>query len=171
MCVCVCVYIYIYIYVYIYIYIYTYNHRCSHVQLFAMLWTVALQAPLPMGFSRQEYWSVLLYMYIYIYICVCVCAYMYIYICSYISMNIVGDTSNLLWVWSITLGVFFRKSNYFSCFDDYERSNYLFFLILRLWDDVVHGVDAYLASNGSMGYSVYVYVVVSSFRGNNFKNN
>ena len=29
----------------------------SHVQLFATLWTVALQAPLSMGFSRQEYWS------------------------------------------------------------------------------------------------------------------
>ena len=29
----------------------------SHVQLFATLWTVAHQAPLCMGFSRQEYWS------------------------------------------------------------------------------------------------------------------
>ena len=29
----------------------------SRVQLFANLWTVALQAPLSMGFSRQEYWS------------------------------------------------------------------------------------------------------------------
>ena len=29
----------------------------SHVQLFATPWTVALQAPLSMGFSRQEYWS------------------------------------------------------------------------------------------------------------------
>ena len=27
------------------------------VQFFAPLWTVALQAPLSMGFSRQEYWS------------------------------------------------------------------------------------------------------------------
>ena len=26
-------------------------------QLFATLWNVACQAPLPMGFSRQEYWS------------------------------------------------------------------------------------------------------------------
>ena len=31
----------------------------SHVQLFATLWTVALQAPLSMGFTRQEYWNVL----------------------------------------------------------------------------------------------------------------
>ena len=31
----------------------------SHVQLFVTLWTVAHQAPLSMGFSRQEYWSVL----------------------------------------------------------------------------------------------------------------
>ena len=31
--------------------------RFSHVQLFATLWTVAHQAPLSKGFSRQEYWS------------------------------------------------------------------------------------------------------------------
>ena len=29
----------------------------SHVQLFATPWTVAFQAPLSMGFSRQESWS------------------------------------------------------------------------------------------------------------------
>ena len=37
-------------------------HMCmlghfSHVRLFAVLWTIALYAPLSMGFSRQEYWS------------------------------------------------------------------------------------------------------------------
>ena len=37
-------------------------HACvlshfSRVQLFATLWTIAPQAPLSMGFSRQEYWS------------------------------------------------------------------------------------------------------------------
>ena len=37
-------------------------HACvlscfSHVQLIATLWTTACQAPLSMGFSRQEYWS------------------------------------------------------------------------------------------------------------------
>ena len=31
----------------------------SCVRLFATPWTVACQAPLSMGFSRQEYWSVL----------------------------------------------------------------------------------------------------------------
>ena len=31
--------------------------RFSHVRLFATPWKVALQAPLSMGFSRQEYWS------------------------------------------------------------------------------------------------------------------
>ena len=39
MCVCVCV------------------HSLSCVRLFATPWTVACQAPLFMGFSRQEYWS------------------------------------------------------------------------------------------------------------------
>ena len=29
----------------------------SHVRLFGTPWTVACQAPLSMGFSRQEYWS------------------------------------------------------------------------------------------------------------------
>ena len=29
----------------------------SHVRLFAMPGTIACQAPLSMGFSRQEYWS------------------------------------------------------------------------------------------------------------------
>ena len=29
----------------------------SHVQLFVTPWTVAYQAPLSMGFSKQEYWS------------------------------------------------------------------------------------------------------------------
>ena len=29
----------------------------SHVQLFVSLWTAAHQAPLSMGFFKQEYWS------------------------------------------------------------------------------------------------------------------
>ena len=29
----------------------------SHVRLFATLWTVAHQAPVSLGFSRQKYWS------------------------------------------------------------------------------------------------------------------
>ena len=29
----------------------------GHIPFFASLWTVAHQAPLSMGFSRQEYWS------------------------------------------------------------------------------------------------------------------
>ena len=29
----------------------------SRVQLFVTLWTIAHQAPMSMGFSRQEYWS------------------------------------------------------------------------------------------------------------------
>ena len=41
---------------------YLHTHGCvpghfSHVQLFATLWAVAHQAPLSMGFPRQEYWS------------------------------------------------------------------------------------------------------------------
>ena len=31
----------------------------SHVQLFATPWTVAHQAPLSMGFPKEEYWSAL----------------------------------------------------------------------------------------------------------------
>ena len=29
----------------------------SHIRLFVTLWVVACQAPLSMGFSRQDYWS------------------------------------------------------------------------------------------------------------------
>ena len=32
-------------------------YHFSQVQLFETLWTIASQAPLSMGFSRQEYWS------------------------------------------------------------------------------------------------------------------
>ena len=43
----------------------THPHACmlscfSHVQLFVTLWTVALEAPLSTGFSRQKFWSGLL---------------------------------------------------------------------------------------------------------------
>ena len=31
--------------------------RCSHIQLFSSLWAAARQAPLSVGFPRQEYWS------------------------------------------------------------------------------------------------------------------
>ena len=33
------------------------DQSLSHVQLFETPWTVAHQAPLSMGFPRQEYWS------------------------------------------------------------------------------------------------------------------
>ena len=64
-CVCTGVYVHtLYIY-YIYtvfylcvsMYVYCLLSHFSHVQLFVMLWTVAHQAPLSMGFSRQERWS------------------------------------------------------------------------------------------------------------------
>ena len=34
-----------------------YSQSLSRVQLFATQWTVTYQAPLSMGFSRQEHWS------------------------------------------------------------------------------------------------------------------
>ena len=55
------------LYSFVYIYIgtaalYTHTHACmlsrfNHAQLLTILWTAACQAPLSMGFSRQEYWS------------------------------------------------------------------------------------------------------------------
>ena len=42
------------------LYVYAAALSCfTHVQLFANPWTVARQAPLSMGFSRQDYWSAL----------------------------------------------------------------------------------------------------------------
>ena len=52
MCVCVCVCVCVCALV---------LSSFSRVQLFATLWTVAHQAPLSMGFPRQEYWSRLLF--------------------------------------------------------------------------------------------------------------
>ena len=41
-----------------YSYIFTQQkYRIFRVRLFATLWTIAHQAPLSMGFSKQEYWS------------------------------------------------------------------------------------------------------------------
>ena len=39
------------------LYGYTCVQSLSHVRLFSTPWTVAHQAPLSMGLSRQEYWS------------------------------------------------------------------------------------------------------------------
>ena len=33
------------------------THVLSHIRLFVAPWIVAHQAPLPMEFSKQEYWS------------------------------------------------------------------------------------------------------------------
>ena len=41
------------------IYILCCAQSLSHFQLFGIPWTAALQAPLSMAFSRQEYWSTL----------------------------------------------------------------------------------------------------------------
>ena len=40
-----------------YVYVYKCASLVSHVSLFTTPWTVAHQAPLSMGFSRQEHWS------------------------------------------------------------------------------------------------------------------
>ena len=48
----------VYIYTYNYIYIGAVCAVLSHVlRLFVTLWIIVHQAPLSMGFSRQEYWS------------------------------------------------------------------------------------------------------------------
>ena len=49
--ICVCTYIHILICVRVCM-----LSRFCQVQIFVTLWTIAHQAPLPMGFSRQEYW-------------------------------------------------------------------------------------------------------------------
>ena len=53
-----CVYISFYLFLLIYVCVYAYVlSHLSHVQLFVTLWLAAHQAPLAMGFSRQEYWG------------------------------------------------------------------------------------------------------------------
>ena len=53
-CVYLCVYVIVYVCVCVFMCMLS-HFRC--VQLFATPWTVAHQAPLSMGFPRQEYWS------------------------------------------------------------------------------------------------------------------
>ena len=40
--------------------VYVLSH-CSRAQLFETTWTIALQTPRSVGFSRQEYWSVYIF--------------------------------------------------------------------------------------------------------------
>ena len=56
-CVCVCVCIYVYIYVYLHTHHGGGGLAAKSYLTLATPWTVACQAPLSMGFSRQEYWS------------------------------------------------------------------------------------------------------------------
>ena len=69
--VCVCVLVHVCIYMYKCTCVYSQSE--SEVAE-SCLTDVAYQAPLSMGFSRQEYWNGLPFcVYIYIYVCVCVC--------------------------------------------------------------------------------------------------
>ena len=56
----------------VYMYARVWAKSLSHVRLFATHWTIACQAPLSMGFSRQEHWSGLL--------CPPLCMRMYIFL-------------------------------------------------------------------------------------------
>ena len=79
----------IYVYMCICIYIHTYIYVCVYSQLLQLcvilrdLWTIAHQAPLSMGFSRQQYWSGML----------CISTYMslsiYLYIYVLLVINII----------------------------------------------------------------------------------
>ena len=53
----VCMYTHICMYTHTYIFIWYVLSHFGSVQLFVTPWTVALQSPLSMAFSRQEYWS------------------------------------------------------------------------------------------------------------------
>ena len=54
-CVCVCVCVCVCAHARVHVHTRTWSF--SHVRLFVILWTVAYQGPLSMGFSKQEYWS------------------------------------------------------------------------------------------------------------------
>ena len=56
LCVSVCVSVCVCVYVCVSVYVstHTHTHTLNHIQLFVTPWTVARQAPLSMGFSRQE---------------------------------------------------------------------------------------------------------------------
>ena len=87
----------------------------SLIRLLATPWTAAYQAPPPMGFSRQQYWSgVTLPSPICVCVCVCVCVYIYIYTQIYIQWlftdyyskwHIVGLNEYLLNEWPSLRGL------------------------------------------------------------------
>ena len=72
-----------YIYTYIYIYVCVYSQLLQLCVILCDLWTIAHQAPLSMGFSRQQYWSGML----------CISTYMslsiYLYIYVLLVINII----------------------------------------------------------------------------------
>ena len=93
----------------------------SRVQLFATPWTAAYQAPPPMGFSRQEYWSgVPLSSPIFIYICVCVCVCVCVYLNkhTHVCERACSVVSNSVKLWTVAcqapLSMEFPKQEYWS---------------------------------------------------------
>ena len=77
----------------------------SHVQLLGTPWTAAYQAPPPMGFSRQEYWSgVPLYVYIYIFLLFQILfhlSFLFFKLWKYNTFS--GDLENIEWKQHIVL--------------------------------------------------------------------
>ena len=79
----------------------------SHVQLFVTPWTVALQVPLSMGSSRQEYWSGCLLLLSGIFLtrgwnpCLLQCRWILYVLSHHSGMNFKGQAGGKLWVHSL----------------------------------------------------------------------
>ena len=79
---------------------YIFVHVCvlNYVWFFGTLWTLALQASVSMGFSRQEYWSG-------IYTLICICLFLFfklLYVLDYKSWS--SNIEITLYSWNNLLG-------------------------------------------------------------------
>ena len=99
MCVCVCVCV---------------LSRFSLVRFFATTWTVAQQAPLSLGFSRQEYWRGAIKSCVCV--CVCVCKIMYVCVKSCVCVCVQSCLFATLWTITFQAPLFigFSRQEYWS---------------------------------------------------------
>ena len=77
----------------------------SHVRLLATAWTAAHQAPLSMGFSRQEYWSGVPLRLINR---ICSCFSLYVYNNDIIQQGVMNS-------WSMKLQLWYWRNQYHTC--------------------------------------------------------
>ena len=110
----------------------------SRVRLLATPWTAAYQAPLSMGFSRQEYWSgchCLLRLHC------CTLSTKIVEHCCTLSTKIVEDLNDILFMWVISIPIYHGGG-----------------LVANLFPNLVTAMDCSPTGSFSMGFSRQEYL-------------